>query len=192
MADRSLSQSLIAAAVALAGLGLSALPAFAVTVTVGGRAQQCSEAAKAGLATPEAFEACLDAIYTEPLNQHDLYGTYVNRGTLYLVRGDSRAALKDFDIAKAGAPMLGEGFVNRGVALINLGRAQEAEPEITKGIEMGTEEPEKAYYNRALARWWLEDVKGAYADLKKAQALKPDGPVPGQVLANFTVTPVAR
>jgi tetratricopeptide (TPR) repeat protein len=177
---------------ALAVLAATAGAASAqVTVSVGGRAAECSQFAKAGKATPEAFAACTDAIYTEPLNQHDLYGTYVNRGTLHLVRGESVSALADFDIAKAGAPMLGESLVNRGAALINLNRAAEAEPEITKGIEMGTEEPHKAYYNRGLARWWLEDFKGAYFDLKKAQELKPDWAVPGQVLANFTVTPVA-
>ena len=192
MASRSLSTCLIALGFAAAGWGLIAFPAFAVTVTVGGRAEQCSLAAKAGKATPEAFEACLDAIDTEPLNQHDFYGTLVNRGTLYLVRGDSRAALADFDKAKAGAPMLGEGFVNRGVALINLGRPAEAEPEISKGIAMGTEEPEKAYYNRGLARWWLDDVKGAYIDLLKAQELKPGWALPGQVLVNFKVAPAPR
>ena len=187
------SRFLMSMALAAGLLGLAALPAKAqVTVSVGGMALECSLSAKAGKATPEAFRACSEALVTEPLNQHDLYGTYVNRGTLHLIRNESHDALKDFDIAKAGAPMLGEGFVNRGAALINLGRAKEAEPEITRGIEMGTEEPEKAYYNRGLARWWLEDFKGAYEDLKKAQALKPDWAAPGQVLVNFTVTPAAR
>jgi tetratricopeptide (TPR) repeat protein len=187
------SRSLLGAALAAAALGLTAGPALAqVTVSIGGQAEFCSKAAKAGQATPEAFRACSEALYTEALGQHDLYGTYINRGTLHLIRDESLAALADFDIAKAGAPMLGEGFVNRGAALINLRRAAEAEPEITKGIEMGTEEPEKAYYNRALARWWLEDFKGAYTDLLQAQALKPDWLLPKQVLVNFKVTPAAR
>ena len=192
MARRSLSHSLIAFGFAAAGLAASLPAAAQVTVSVGGMAQACSLAAKAGQATQEALYVCSEALVTEPLNQHDLYGTYVNRGTLYLVRNKSRRALQDFDTAKSGAPMLAEGLVNRGAALINLGRAAEAEPEITKGIKMGAEEPEKAYYNRGLARWWLEDFKGAYLDLRKAQELKPSWPVPGQVLVNFKVAPAAR
>ncbi len=64
-------------------------------------------------------------------------------------------------------------FVNRGVLLVQEGRAAEAIADLDKGIALGPEEPERAFYNRGLAREDLKDIKGAYADYKMASEIRP-------------------
>jgi len=49
-------------------------------------------------------------------------------------------------------------------------------------------EPEKAYYNRALAEEGLDDEKSAYVDYQQALVLNPDWDPPRQELLRFTVT----
>ena len=78
--------------------------------------------------------------------------------------------------------------MNRGAALIGMGQLAEAEREITEGLKYDPELPERAYYNRALARWRMDDVKGAYFDFRKALELKPGWEDATQQLAFFTVT----
>lgn len=175
-------------AVLLGGLAL-AQPASAVDVMIGGHAELCSKAAKAGNASPEAFEACTTAILTENLSLKDLAGTYVNRGTLYLVRENWGAAMADFDFALVKMPTLPEGIVNRGAAMLGMQRYADAVEEITRGIALNPEEPEKAYANRAAAKWRLDDLKGAYVDFLRAQALNPEWPLPREQLAHFVVQP---
>jgi tetratricopeptide (TPR) repeat protein len=177
-----------AAALTLAFAAVPA-PSRAVDLIIGGRAEMCSRAAKAGLADPMQIENCTVAITGEPIFGHALAATYVNRGTMYLALMNYGSALKDFDEAIALEPTLGEAYVNRGGALVGLKRYAEALAEIDKGIALNPEEPEKAYGNRALAKWSLDDLKGAYQDFLKAQELKPDWTWPAEQLAHFTVTP---
>jgi tetratricopeptide (TPR) repeat protein len=188
MAGIALSRWLAGAA----ALVLTAGPAQAVDVIIGGRAELCSKAAKAGTADPPSLDNCSMAIVGEPIWGRTLAATYVNRGTLYLALRNWGAALRDFDEALEIEPALGEAWVNRGGALIGLRRYQEALIDIDKGLALNPDEPEKAYGNRALAKWSLDDLRGAYLDLMKAQALKPDWAWPGEQLAHFTVTPIAR
>jgi tetratricopeptide (TPR) repeat protein len=177
-----------AAALALA-LAAAPVPAGAVDLIIGGRAEMCSRAAKAGLADPLSVENCTVAITGEPIWGHALAATYVNRGTMFLALMNYGSALRDFDEAIAIEPSLGEAYVNRGGALIGLKRYTEALAEIDKGIALNPDEPEKAYGNRALAKWSLDDLKGAYADFLKAQELKPDWTWPAEQLSHFTLTP---
>lgn len=179
----------LVAAAALAGAALIPGPAGAVDVVIGGRAEACSKAAKIGLATPDTLENCSLAILQEPLPAKDLAGTYVNRGTMFLALMNWGAALSDFDQALHIYPTMGEAYVNRGGALIGMHRYKEAVDDIDRGIAMNPEQLEKAYANRALAKWSLDDLKGAYLDFTKAQELKPDWDYPAQQLAHFTVTP---
>ncbi len=69
-------------------------------------------------------------------------------------------------------------------------RWPEAEASISRGLELGSEEPEKGYYFRGLARWGQDNFKGAYDDFHKALALRPGWNLPQQQLAYFKVTPV--
>ncbi len=176
----------------------------ATTVLGGGMAQACSEAAQAQvraadarrargrpvvISSAEGLIACDRALATEALQMRDLAATYVNRGVLLMGRASYPAALADYDYAVRLRPRMGEAHANRGAALIALGRYQEGVTEITLGLELGTEQPEKSYYNRGVARERLDDLKGAYLDYLKASELKPDWEDPRLQMARFTLTP---
>jgi tetratricopeptide (TPR) repeat protein len=162
-------------AAAVLGLVLAGAPrpALAVDLIIGGRAEQCSKDAKAGLATPLSIENCTMAITGEALFGHSLSATYVNRGTMFIGTQNYGSAMRDLDEAVALEPTLGAAYVNRGAALIGLRRYQEGLDEINKGLALNPEEPEKAYGNRGIAKWSLDDVKGAYDDFMRALELKP-------------------
>jgi tetratricopeptide (TPR) repeat protein len=179
------STLLSATAVALA---LAASPAAALDTIIGGMASACARDAKAGNATPDTIGNCTVALLSEPLSLRDVAATRVNRGTLYLVTKDWQAAIRDFDVALKQQPKMGEAMVNRGAALIGMGQFAEAEREITEGLKYDPELPERAYYNRALARWRRDDVRGAYFDFQKALELKPGWSEATTQLAYFTVT----
>ena len=184
------------AALAGVGMGLGLLfaagSALASTTVIGnGFAADCSQSAKAVSSNrppnAEALHECNLAIETEVLTTHDLAATYVNRGVLYLSSGDYTNAKRDFDKAVSTESSLGEAYVNRGAALIGMGREREGIVEINKGIELGAGELEKAYFNRALAEERLDDLKSAYADYQKALQLKPDWAMAKAELSRFRV-----
>ena len=50
----------------------------------------------------------------------------------------------------------------------------EGKADIDHGLELGSSEPAKAYYNRGLADEYLDDEKAAYFDYSKASELDPD------------------
>ena len=60
--------------------------------------------------------------------------------------------------------------------------------DINRSLERGVSEPEKAYYNRALAHEGLDDPKSAYFDYQKALEIAPDWDAPRQQLSRFTVS----
>jgi tetratricopeptide (TPR) repeat protein len=186
MTSPRLPVCVLAAAVAAAAVPREAR---AIDLIIGGRAEQCSKQAKAGLANPLTLENCTMAITGEPLWGYSLAATYVNRGTMYLALRNWGQAIRDFDDALAIQPDLGEAFVNRGGALIGMKRYAEAVSEIDRGLALNPEEPEKAYGNRAIARWSLDDIRGAYQDFMKAHELKPEWTWPVEQLANFRVEP---
>jgi tetratricopeptide (TPR) repeat protein len=176
------------AATAAFGL-LAALPAMsAVTVIGGGMAEDCSHAAFAGKADNDSMRLCSEALETEPLDVRDKAGTYVNRGVMRLRRRADDQARADFDAAIALEPKLGEGWVNRGALSISERRYQEGMDDINHGLQLGVKEPEKAYFNRAVAYEGLDDEKAAYLDYQQALSLKPDWALPQRELLRFTVT----
>jgi tetratricopeptide (TPR) repeat protein len=185
---------LVLAVAGVAAAGLLAVPrhARAIDTVIGGRAEACSKQAKANIATPDSIENCTIAIIGEGITGRALAATYVNRGTMFIAVTNYNSALKDFDDAIAIQPDMGEAYVNRGGALIGLRRYQEALDDINHGLMLNPEEPEKAYGNRALARWSLDDLQGAYDDFQKCLELKPDWAWPKEQLSHFTVKQVAK
>jgi len=159
----------------------------ATTVLGNGLAEVCSNYAKAGDDREEALHVCTVALETEAMRRRDRAGTYVNRGVIRMRRQDYAAARRDFELAVRLQPDLGEAYVNRGGALVGEKRYMEALLEIDKGLALGPEEPEKAYYNRGLANEGLADLKAAYFDYKRAMELKPDWEIPRRELSRFTV-----
>lgn len=156
---------------------------------IGGLAGQCSSDAKRGLHDDHSIEVCTLALAGEPLAMHDRAGTYVNRGGMEILNKDWEDAHRDFDRALRLKPDMGEAHVGEGVYLISMERWPEAEAEVSRGLDLGSEEPEKGYYFRGLARWGQENFKGAYLDFRKASELKPNWSLPRQQLTNFKVSP---
>ena len=161
------------------------------TVIGDGFAADCSASAKAvsarGTPRSDALKACDLALENEVLSVHDLAATHVNRGVLFLASARYVDARRDFDAAARIEPSLGEAYVNRGAALIGEGRDAEGIMDIDKGLALNASEPEKAYYNRALAEEHQSDVKSAYFDYQKALELKPGWAMAQSELKRFHV-----
>ena len=179
-------------ALSIIAFAASAAPASAASLVLGGgRAQDCYQAARRvdlpAVATASDLRNCTEALETEALSVRDRVGTLVNRGILSMSRRDYRAALDDYAAALKLSPQSGVAHVNRGAALIGLGRAREGVEAIDRGLALNAAEPEKAYFNRAYAREQLGDIKGAYMDYSHAAELRPDWDLPRTELARFTV-----
>lgn len=164
-----------------------------VTIIGNGLAAECSTAAQGVAANnaparEEAEHQCTLAIEGEPLAPHEAAATYVNRGVLYLSGQSVADARRDFEQALRIEPGLPEAMVDRGAALIAGGHDRDGVDEITRGLLLGPVQPEKAYYNRAVAEERLGDVRKAYFDYRKASELKPDWPLPKTELARFKVS----
>lgn len=160
----------------------------AVTVLGGGQAATCFEAAKGGRSDDSAIASCDLALDTEVLDPSDRGGTYINRGVMKLRRGLFEAAHVDFDAGIALIPKVGEGWINRGAMFVGEHRYRDGLGDLDKGLALGVKEPEKAYFNRALAYEGLDDEKAAYLDFQQAATLKPDWPAPRVELKRFTVS----
>jgi tetratricopeptide (TPR) repeat protein len=161
----------------------------AVTVFGGpGPADDCYKAAKFGAAPVDGIQSCTQAIATQTMSDHDLAGTYVNRGVIYMAMASFVPAQHDFEAAMKLDPKMGEAVVNHGGALIALRRYADGIAEISRGLDLNPSEPEKAYFNRALAYESLDDLKAAYYDYSKAAELKPGWDEPRAELSRFTVT----
>lgn len=171
---------------ALCALPLSAQAAS--TVYGSGPAQDCFQAALTGRTDPGAVRDCDTALLGPELTARDRAATVVNRGVVRLQRREAQLALNDFDTAIAWRPELGEAHVNRGAALIRLGDYDGAIASINRGIELDAEDPQEAYFNRAVAYEKLDNLPAAYADYRKALELKPDWALAQSELARFTVT----
>ncbi len=161
-----------------------------VTVFSGSTSQatNCSLAALHGSANAESIATCTVAIEHEPLLGRDLAGTYVNRGVLWMRLSDWRRAMADLDTAVALEPAMGEAWINRGAVLIAQRRLSEGVSDIDRGLAFNPQQPEKAYYNRALAKERLDDLKGAYFDYAKAAELAPAWDAPQLELKRFNIS----
>lgn len=183
-----MSKTLMAlAAVGAACLFGSSAQAQALTVLGGGMARECSFAALAGESDTRFETTCTLALNTENLTSLDRAGTLVNRGVIKLRRKAYASAQADFNSALDVKPDLGEAYANRGAAAVGSRKFAEGIADLGKAIELGVQEPEKVYYNRALAYEKLGQSREAYFDYIKAIELKPTWEQPRIELARFTV-----
>jgi tetratricopeptide (TPR) repeat protein len=159
----------------------------AVTVLGDASAQACSQAAFHDKADQDAMNACTTALSSDFLDRRDRAGTFINRGVMWMIRKDFQSARGDFERAIAIDPDLGEAWVDRGAVNIIDRRYQDGISDIDKGLQLGTEEPAKAYYNRAVAYEGIDDEKSAYLDFEQALTLEPGWDLPKQELLRFTV-----
>lgn len=170
-------------------LSLAGMPAWsAVTIMGDSKAAECSRAALWGRADEKSLATCDLALQEEPMDQLRRAATFINRGIIHMRRKAWDQAHADFNDALRRKPELGEGWVNRGALMIGTKRFAEGLADTNKGLELGIEEPEKAYYNRAIAYEGLGDTKAAYYDYSQALALSPEWEMPKKELTRFTVT----
>lgn len=177
-----------ASAVSVVFLFLPAEMAQASTIVMGtGYAHDCAIRVINGLSDVETLEVCTTSLSDDPLTKSDRAKTLVNRGVLLLRRNRVADAIADLDKAEKVGPEVAEIYVNRGVALIRQRQYAEAVPQLDRGIAMGADEPEKAYYDRGIAKEESGDIRGAYFDYVKASELKPNWDAPKKELTRFSV-----
>jgi tetratricopeptide (TPR) repeat protein len=176
----------------VAALVLALAPgALSASTTVFGSdsASQCSRAAILGRTDPDSQDWCTRALDQDMLNASDRAKTFVNRGVMKLGRGEYEPARADFEAALKLSPKLPEALLNRGAVFVGEHKYQEALADLTQAIDLNVSEPEKAYFDRALAYEGLDNETAAYFDYQKALALRPGWAAPQNELVRFHVEP---
>jgi tetratricopeptide (TPR) repeat protein len=150
-------------------------------------ARDCYIAAKFGDLKHHGVEDCSTAIISGTSN-HERAGILVNRGVIQLGYQRYSLAVDDFNAAIKYDPSIGEAFTNRGAAEVAERKFVEGKEDIDRGLQLGSDEPQKAYFNRGLADEHLGDDKSAYFDYLKASELDPQWVAPKAELSRFTVS----
>jgi len=170
-----------------AGAAMIFSPAQAAVSVVGnGPAQLCYQAADTG-ASPFDYLSYCDQALAGSLSRADRAATFVNRGVLKLSMHAIDAAASDFNASLAIDDQLGEAYVDLGAVLIAKKRYAEAIPLITKGLKLGTKEPQNAYYDRAVASEALGNLQAAYDDYRQAVNIAPNFTKASDELKRFKV-----
>ena len=161
----------------------------AITVLGNGLSQACFETAEFNGNPKDGIAACTEALELDALPLKDRAATYINRGILYSRIDEPAQALTDYTAGLGIDPSLGEGYIDRGAALIALKRYDEALVEFDKGIALGSNRLYIAYYDRAIVQEALGNVRAAYEDYKKATELEPNFQLAAIQLARFRLIP---
>ena len=178
-----------------AGMLLAATPSFAASwptndLVSQAAFQRCSDAVAAALTNDNATEAgvatCTKAAELADLNSGRA-AALSNRSVLNFQRADYNAAIADSTAALKIDGRLVEAVVNRGAALLAMHRAGEAVADFDRALAMAPVRAEKIYFNRAMAREDVGDLKGAYADYARASQLAPQWDQPKQQMNRFTI-----
>jgi tetratricopeptide (TPR) repeat protein len=162
----------------------------AIVVEVGNSGRGCYEAT---LTTPSlennrsAVLACDLAVNTAAGEQARL-AAFVNRSDIRLRVQDWAGAVSDAERAIAIDPELAAAHLNRGAGMVGLKRNQEALAVFDQALALKNDRPELVYYDRALARENLGDLKGAYVDYRKALDANPKFQPAADELTRFKVT----
>jgi len=169
---------------------LAAIPASttaAVLTVGGGYAHSCYKAADAQDARSTAIQTCNHALSEDALSPDDRVATLVNRGIVHLRRIDLPQAEADFDAALAIDPTQAEAWLNKAVLHARHGKSVDAMPMVQKALELKTNRPALAYFVRAMAYEDSGNIRAAYHDLQRAQALEPNWAEPQIELKRFKV-----
>jgi tetratricopeptide (TPR) repeat protein len=177
---------LLSASLVLGGAIAASEAAAGIIVLGSGLAQSCYKAAEYGGGSDT--RDC-DRALEEPMVNHDRAATYINRSVLRLRKNDAPGALADCETSIRINSQMGEAFVNKGAALITLGRPQEAIESLSHGIALGAHKLHFAYYDRAMAREDVGDIQGAYQDYRRALEIQPGFSPAVEQLKRFRVVP---
>jgi tetratricopeptide (TPR) repeat protein len=174
-----------------AGIAVFALPlssAHGAIVTVGaGLARSCYEASEELNPSASALDACNRAFTEQALDRHDEVATHVNRGILYYLTGNLRAANYDYDKALAIDPTQAEAWLNKAMIALKAGDRQSAAAMFDKALTFKTARPALAYYGKAIINEDSGNVREAYADLQRARSLEPRWSAPAEELKRYVV-----
>lgn len=171
-----------------AGLLAATIPAFGQVMVLGNTdAYHCFTAANTRIEPQQGIALCNSALKDDELTARDRAATRVNRGVLYDLIGRYQDAWEDFNASIEIMPNMGDGYLNRGAALIRMGRFDEALADIVKSINLGVPLPEIAYYDLAVAEEQLDKPTDAYRDYEKALAQNPGYVLANDALERFTV-----
>ena len=163
-------------------------PAQAGRITIGSTlARSCYEAAESHRSDRNSIRTCDAALTEEALTEHDITGTHVNRGILWMLSGDLNQADRDYDRAILLDPNEAEAWLNKGINALKRGNHELALQFVDKALALRTRKPAVAYYMRGIAHEEAGNVRAAYADLQRAQQLDPEWPLPGVELQRYRV-----
>lgn len=97
---------------------------------------------------------------------------FYDRGVEQAKRGETQAAIREFDRALRLNPELADAYYRRGLARFDLGQFQAAIADYTQTLHL---QPERAdvYLGRALVQLALGELQGALADVNQAIQLQP-------------------
>ena len=84
-------------------------------------------------------------------------------------------------------PNQAEAWLNKAVLQLRTGKAVDALPMVQRAIDLKTRRPALAYFVRAMAHEQGGNIRAAYEDLKRAQALEPGWKDPQIELRRFQV-----
>lgn len=175
-------------ALACLSLGLLSSPSQAQIIVLGnGAANACWRAAEFGTGLNVGFTECSRALAQPGISAYNKAATYVNRAVLRLRAGDNSGGLADADMAAGISPNMGEAHVNRGAALLNLMRPEQALEAIDLGLERGSKRLHLVYYNRGAAKYLLGDIPGAYYDYLASTEANPEFALATEALSHFEV-----
>lgn len=175
---------------AIAGFVIGAITAAAhgsVTVVGGGSAERCFHAAEMQDASLHAMDDCNRALSEEVLVPGDRVATHVNRGILYFLKADSTAAYADFDMALRLNPHEPDAWLNKAIVTAQYGEAADALPMIQKALDLKTRRPAVAYFVRGVVEEKRGNIRAAYDDFHRAQALEPKWDKPRIELSRYSV-----
>lgn len=175
------------------GLGLALCfsnTAFAQSLVIGdGGAQDCYYSVKHGdSGRASTIKACKMALRDPHLSKKDEAATHVNLGILLMRSKQYDASRAQYKRAIAMQPNLSEAYINYAANLIYLGDFEDAIIASNKGIKLGTNKMPEALFNRAMAYDNLRQYNEAYADLKKALALRPDWKPALRAIDNYEIS----
>ncbi|HEY6578152.1 MAG TPA: hypothetical protein VIY09_02415 [Rhizomicrobium sp.] len=177
----------VVTAFSMAAVFAAAHAQAAVTVLGNGAAHSCYQSAELGGNPIDGISDCNFALEQTTLSVKDRAATFVNRGILRSRRSDNEGALADYDRGLALNAGLGEGYVDRGAVMIVLRRYDDALSDLDKGISLGANRLQIAYYDRAIVDEALGNIRAAYEDYKQAAAIQPDFALATEQLARFRV-----
>ena len=115
----------------------------------------------------QAVSDCDHAVIKEPTNSR----AFSTRGAVWLVAGDTKRALQDFEAALVLAPTPMH-FYNRGLAHAKAGATSSAIADYTEAIRLNPELA-VAFHNRGYEYELLNDLDAALADYRRAVDLAP-------------------